>query len=282
MTDMQLAIETRRAVDALAAVNVRGYDVPDAVTQAHACERQLEALALEPTKIGAISTDPAKLKASLTKMAADARAQMDLQTAIEKARDVLAGRTLAATRAAVPGWLNALQTDFAHAWKDFRGVWLSAPSELNGFSTDEQAAEHAQLLRSIAQLDQILSIRVVLGNLLHEPDADSRNVLLAAALPTVPARTDSVEAQWTPLGQLIDSWQGGHVLLTTGTRPAATGVEKWGALASTDGLTIGLADVTGLEQRTHVRDAWSTAISAVRHLGGMPASPDHLWRELIG
>lgn len=282
MTDMHLASETRRASDALAAITLRGYDTPKAVTQAHACERRLEAIALEQPTFEPLSTDPAKLKASLSRIAADSRAQLDLQTAIEQARDVLATRTLTATRAAVPGWVDALKADFTTAWQDFRGTWLHAPTELNGYSTDTDAAAHAQLLRAVNQLDQILSIRVVLGALLHEDGADQRNLLMVAALPAVPERTDAVEPGWTPLGGLIDSWAGGGVLLTTGTQPPATGVEKWSGLASVDRLTVDLADIPQLEHRTHVRDNWSTAMSTHRMLGGMPVTAEHHWRELAG
>lgn len=278
--DMQSVLEAQRAASALAAIGLRGYPVPAAVSEAHACERKVGTIAHELPTLEPLPTDPTKLRASLAKRAADRRAFNDLRAEAEGASADLAASTLAATRAAIPVWLTALQADFATAWLEFRDVWLEAPLELSGWSTDEDAASHAHLLRSVKALDEILGIRVVVGQLVHEEGADQRNLLLVAGLPDVPSRTDAVEEAWRPLGGVIDAWAGGHIQLTTGVRPPAAGVAKWDALATVQALTVGLADIPELEHRTYVRDAWSNAMSAVNYLGGAPISPEHLWREL--
>lgn len=284
--DVQLSIEVQKAHHAVGAISMRGYDIPKTVTDANACVAQLETIITAPPQLPPLAQDPKKLRASLTQFAADSRAHTDMLTAAEAARPHLATSVLSATRAAVPGWITDLAGDFAKAWHDFTAVHLIAPTYIDSSFTDEQATAHMQLLRAVSTLDQILSIRVVLGTLLHEEGCDPRNVLLAAALPPVPRNPSTVETARTPIGNLTDHWTGGGPILTTGTRPSAEGVDKWAALTTVPGLTVSLADIHALEVRTNHRGAWTEAVSAFHARGGMPypsvSREDNLWHDMAG
>ena len=277
--NVQLHLQTEKANGVTAVAASRGYAIPTEVVQAAACRLELGKILAAPPQMPALTSDPKKLRASLQNLAIATRDTLDLQQAGEVVQPQLDAAFSGATFRAIPAWITALQADFSKSWESFRKLWPVAPETLNTYSTDEEAASHAQLLRATGELDAALNARVTFGSLIREEGADARNVHLVVTLPAVPDDPSTIEAAWRPLGTLADTWLGGGVQLTTGTRPPAEGIAKWSAIAWAD-LPVSLADITQLEQRTHHRDAWSEAMSRHMARGGMPYSADHTYATL--
>ena len=178
-----------------------------------------------------------------------------------------------ATRESAAGWASALATEWDTTWADFVAVRPHAPITVDQWTSEDGAGAHVKILRSVDALDRLLIDRVTLGQCAGEDAPRAGNILYCIGLPPVPVTPQDVEPQWENLGGLIAKWSAGGVRLTTGTRQALTGRERWESLLMVDGLDIAMAPITGgtLGSRIAQVDAWQTAVGTLHSLGGLAA-----------
>jgi hypothetical protein len=249
---------------------VRHYDIPQTITDARAALAELDSIDRSTLPPNMPSTDPKKLRAALTKLAADTRAQLDLLEAAREVRPLLSSRQVQATRAATPGWADQLAAEWDTTWAEFVAVRPYAPLAVDQWTSEEGAGAHVKLLRTVDTLDRLLIDRVTLGVAGGEDAPRAGNIMFCIALPPVPTDPDAVQPIWENLGGLIAKWIAGGPLLTTGTRQALTGRERWESLLMVDGIDIAMAPITGgiLDTRIAQVDAWQRSIAMLHSLGG--------------
>jgi hypothetical protein len=249
---------------------VRHYDIPQDITDARAALTELDAIDRSSLPPALPSGDPKKLRGELTKIANAARAQLDLLEAAREARPLLISRSVQATRAATPGWASTLATEWDTTWAEFVAVRPSAPTVVDQWTSEEGAGAHVKILRTVDALDRLLIDRVTLGAAAGEDAPRAGSILFCVGLPPVPTDPSAVEPTWENLGGLIAKWSPGGPLLTSGTRQALTGRERWESLLMVDGIDVAMAPITGgiLDARMAQVDAWQRAIGMLHSLGG--------------
>ena len=263
------------AADAATAVfhiaGVRHYDIPQTITDARAALAELDAIRSSSLPQSLPSGDPKKLRGELVKLASAARAQLDLLEAAKESRPLLISRAVQATRAATAGWADALATEWDATWKEFVAVRPYAPRDIDQWTSEDGAGSHVKLLRLVDRLDGLLIDRVTLGVAAGEDPPRAGSIMYVIGLPHVPDTPQDVEPQWENLGGLIAKWSAGGPLLTTGTRQALTGRERWESLLMVDGLTVAMAPITGgiIDARMAQVDAWQNSLATLHSLGGL-------------
>ena len=138
-------------------------------------------------------------------------------------------------------------------------------------TSEDGAGAHVRLLRLVDALDRLLVDRVALGAAFGEDAPRAGSILYCIGLPSVPTDATAVEPRWEDLGGLLAKWTAGGPLLTTGTRQALTGRQRWESLLMVDGLTIGMAPISGgiIDARMAQVDAWQNAIATLHTFGGL-------------
>lgn len=264
---------SRAATQAQSVAEVHGYPIPKDVVAAWQCIRELDVIRGSSLPPNQPTTDPKKLRDSLAKIAADARAHAELLQAAADARPLLISRQVQATRAAIPAWSNQLAETWDATWEQFKRVAPNAPREVTQWTSEEASAAYVKALRLADTLDQLLSQRVMLGAGAGEEPPQAGRILYCIGVPIVPSNPNAVEPDWQKYGGLIASWNGGGVLLTTGTRQPLEGRERWEALLRLDGIDISMAPVGNgvLRARINQVHAWQTAIATLHSLGGLAA-----------
>jgi|BarGraNGADG00212_1021973.scaffolds.fasta_scaffold10151_5 hypothetical protein len=250
---------------------VRHYDIPQTITDARSALAELDAIDRSSLPPSLPSTDPKKLRADLTKIASAARAQLDLLEAAREARPLLISRSVQATRAATAGWATALATEWDTVWAEFVAVRPYAPIAVDQWTSEEGAGAHVKILRTVDALDRLLIDRVTLGAASGEDAPRAGSILFCIGIPPVPDDPTAVERRWEDLGGLLAKWTAGGPLLTTGTRQALTGRERWESLLMVDGIDIAMAPITGgiIDARMAQVDAWQNAIATLHTFGGL-------------
>lgn len=263
------AVDAARAASAVA--TGYGFDIPKPVTEALTALVELDQI--ERSTLPVSRPDPKKLRASLARIASDARAQTDLLEAAREARPLLVAESIAAARAASVSWGDQLAAQWDEIWKQFVTVRPGAPLNIDSWTTSEQATAHVETLRAIDKLDRLLLDRVTLGKAAGEDPPAAGIVTFVAGLPPVPEAPQDVEPAWEALGGALGKWVAGGPMLTTGTRQALTGRERWESLLTVDGLDIAMAPITGgiLGARITQHGRWQTAIGTLHSLGGAAA-----------
>jgi len=250
---------------------VRGYDISQTITDARAALTELDTIDRSTLPPNLPSTDPKKLRGELTKIASDARAQLDLLEAAREARPLLISRSVQATREATAGWADKLAGEWDATWKEFVAVRPYAPRDIDQWTSEDGAGSHVKLLRLVDRLDGLLIDRVTLGAASGEDAPRAGSIMFCIGLPPVPDTPQDVEPQWENLGGLLAKWIAGGPLLTTGTRQALTGRQRWESLLMVDGLDIGMAPITGgiIDARMAQVDAWQNSLATLHSLGGL-------------
>jgi hypothetical protein len=250
---------------------VRHYDIPQDITDARAALTELDAIDRSSLPPNLPSTDATKLRADLTKIAAAARAQLDLLEAAREARPLLISRSVQATRAATAGWADALAAEWDTTWSEFVAVRPYAPRAVDQWTPEEGAGAYVKMLRLIDALDRLLIDRFTLGAASGEDAPRAGSIMYVIGLPPVPDDSTAVEPRWEILGPLIAKWSPGGPLLTSGTRQALTGRDRWESLLTVDGIDIAMAPITGgtLSTRVAQVDAWMNANAMLHSLGGL-------------
>jgi hypothetical protein len=272
-TDVLRSLAADSATAAFHIAGVRHYPIPETITDARAALAELDAIDRSTLPPNMPSTDPKKLRAALTKLAADTRAQLDLLEAAREVRPLLISRQVQATRAATPGWADQLAAEWDTTWADFVAVRPHAPTTVDQWTSEDGAGAHVKILRTVDTLDRLLIDRVTLGTAAGEDPPRAGNIMFCIALPPVPTDPNAVQPIWEDLGGLIAKWGPGGPLLTTGTRQALTGRQRWESLLMVDGITISMAPITGgvVDARMAQVDAWMNAIATLHSLGGLAA-----------
>jgi len=269
-------LRSMAADSATAAFHIAGsrrYDIPQDITDARAALTELDAIDRSSLPPNLPSTDPKKLRADLTKIAVAARAQLDLLEAAREARPLLISRQVQATRAATSGWATTLAAEWDTTWSEFVAVRPYAPIALDQWTPEEGAGAYVKMLRLIDALDRLLIDRVTLGAAFGEDAPRAGSIMFVIGIPPVPDDPTAVGPMWENLGGLIAKWVAGGPLLTTGTRQALTGRDRWESLLMVDGIEIGMAPITGgiIDARMAQVDAWQNAIATLHSLGGRAA-----------
>jgi len=252
---------------------VRHYDISQTIVDARAALAELDAIERSSLPPSLPSTDPKKLRGELTKIASNARAQLDLLEAAREARPLLISRSVQATRESAAGWASALATEWDTTWADFVAVRPSAPLTVDQWTSEDGAGAHIKLLRTVDALDRLLIDRVTLGQCAGEDAPRAGSIMFCIGIPPVLTDASAVEARWEDLGGLLAKWTAGGPLLTTGTRQALTGRQRWESLLTVDGLTIAMAPISGgiIDARMAQVDAWQNAIATLHTYGGLAA-----------
>jgi hypothetical protein len=250
---------------------VRGYDIPQDITDARAALTELDAIDRSSLPPNLPSTDPKKLRSELTKIASGARAQHDLLEAAREARPLLISRQVQATRAATSGWATTLAGEFDTTWSEFVALRPYAPGAVDQWTPEEGAGAYVKMLRLIDALDRLLIDRVTLGAAFGEDAPRAGSILFCVGLPPVPDDATAVDPMWENLGGLIAKWVAGGPRLTTGTRQALEGRDRWESLLTVDGISISMAPINGglIDARMALVEAWQNAIATLHSLGGL-------------
>jgi len=125
-TSVLRSMASNASTAAFHVAGVRGYEIPQDITDARAALAELDAIDRSSLPPSLPSTGAKKLRSDLTKIASDARAHHDLLEAAREARPLLISRQVQATRAATSGWATTLAGEWDTTWADFVAVRPSA------------------------------------------------------------------------------------------------------------------------------------------------------------